>query len=85
MEAVTFICKNNGIPVEYSDEERSEEERVEIKHKESLLIILDHLQRFFVENLRVAMTDESRVAREYSYGRCPEEFCSIAGIGCSCI
>lgn len=60
MEAVAFIAKNNGIPVEYSDEERSEEELAEVRHKESLLVILDHLQRFFVENLRVAMTDESR-------------------------
>lgn len=81
MEAVAFIAKNNGIPVEYSDEERSEEELAEVRHKESLLVILDHLQRFFVENLRVAMTDESRAAREYAYGRWPEEFCSIAGIG----
>lgn len=51
MEAVTFIAKNNGIPIEYSDEERSEEELAEAKHKESLLITLDHLQRFFVETL----------------------------------
>lgn len=49
MEAVAFIAKNNGIPVEYSDEERSEEELAEVRHKESLLVILDHLQRFFVE------------------------------------
>lgn len=81
MEAVTFIAKNNGIPIEYSDEERSEEELLEAKHKESLLVTLDHLHRFFVENLRVAMTNESRAAREYAYGRWPEEFCSIAGIG----
>lgn len=81
MEAVTFIAKNNGIPIEYSDEERSEEELLEAKHKESLLVTLDHLHRFFVENLGVAMTNESRAAREYAYGRWPEEFCSIAGIG----
>ena len=81
MEAVTFIAKNNGIPIEYSDEERSEEELLQAKHKESLLVTLDHLHRFFVENLRVAMTNESRAAREYAYGRWPEEFCSIAGIG----
>ena len=81
MEAVTFIAKNNGIPVEYSDEERSGEEQLEARHKESLLVILDHLQRFFVENLRMEMPDESRTAREYAYGRWSEEFCSIAGIG----
>lgn len=81
MEAVTFIAKNNGIPIEYSDEERSEEELAEAKHKESLLITLDHLQRFFVESLRVAMTEENQAAREYAYGRWSEEFCSIAGIG----
>lgn len=81
MEAVTFIAKNNGIPIEFSDEERSEEELAEAKHKESLLIALDHIQRFFVENLRVAMTEENQAAREYAYGRWSEEFCSIAGIG----
>lgn len=81
MEAVTFIAKNNGIPVEYSDEERSEEELLEAKHKESLFVTLDLLHRFFVENLRMEMTDESRAAREYAYGRWSEEFCSIAGIG----
>lgn len=81
MEAVTFIAKNNGIPIEYSDEERSEEELLEAKHKESLLITLDHLQRFFAESLRVAVTDENRTAREYANGRWSEEFCSIVGIG----
>lgn len=81
MEAVTFIAKNNGIPIEYSDEERSEEELLEARHKESLLVTLDHLHRFFVENLRMEMTDESRAAREYAYGRWSEEFCSTAGIG----
>ena len=80
-DGIAFIAKNNGIPVEYSDEERSGEEQLEARHKESLLVILDHLQRFFVENLRMEMPDESRTAREYAYGRWSEEFCSIAGIG----
>ena len=26
-------------------------------------------------------SDESRLAREYAYGRWPEEFCSVAGLG----
>lgn len=81
MEAVEFIAKNNGIPLEYVQEERSGEQIAEAKHKESLLAALDHLQKFFVDNLRNADDAECRKAREYAYGRWNEEFCSIAGIG----
>lgn len=49
----------------------------EAKHRESLLIVLDHVQRFFQENLRINTNDECRAARDYTYGRWPEEFCTI--------
>ena len=39
MEAVTFIAKNNGIPIEYSDEERSEEELAEAIAKRDALAL----------------------------------------------
>lgn len=41
--AVVFIAKRYGIEVEYVEEERSEEETVEARHKESLLIVLEHI------------------------------------------
>lgn len=80
-EAVKFIAKNHQIPIEYIDEERSEEQVAEAKHRESLFIVLEHVQEYFLENLRTNMSDESRMAREYAYGRWTEEFCSVSGIG----
>ncbi len=81
MDAVKFIAKHHNIPIEYTQEEHTEEKVAEEKHKESLLAILNHLQEFFLENIRETDDIESRQAREYAYGRWPEEFCSMAGIG----
>lgn len=79
-EAVAFIAKRHGISVEHTDEERSSEEIVEARHRESLLIALEHVQKFYFDCLRLN-NPESRLAREYAYGRWPEETCSLAGIG----
>lgn len=81
MEAVQFIAKNHNVAIEYIDEEQNEEQIAEAKHKESLLVVLDCAQRYFVEKLRVDADEECRSAREYAYGRWSEDFCSIAGIG----
>ena len=82
LDAVRFIAKQHNITIEYTkDEEATEEEKTEQKRKESLLAALDILQNFFVNNLRLAGSDETRHAQEYAYGRWPEEFCSEAGIG----
>lgn len=43
--------------------------------------MLDYVQRFLQENLRVNTDDECRAARDYVYGRWPEEFCATSGIG----
>lgn len=80
-DAVAFIAKQHNIPIERTDEEQNKEEIAESKHKESLLIVLDHVQRFFVDNLRVEANAECRKAREYAFGRWSEEFCSVVGIG----
>ena len=80
-EAIKFIAKNHNIPIEYIDEEQTDEQRAETRHKESLFVILDCVQKYFLENLRINMGDESRMARDYAYGRWTEEFCSTAGIG----
>lgn len=67
--------------MEYTQEEQNEEQVAEAKHKEALLITLEHLQRYFVETLRLPDNPESHTARQYAYGRWPEDFCSVAGIG----
>lgn len=82
LDAVRFIAKQHNITIEYTkDGETTEEEKTEQKRKESLLVALDILQNFFVNNLRLAGSDETRHAQDYAYGRWPEEFCSEAGIG----
>ena len=82
LDAVRFIAKQHNITIEYTkDGETTEEEKTEQKRKESLLAALDILQNFFVNNLRLAGSDETRHAQDYAYGRWPEEFCSEAGIG----
>lgn len=81
MEAVEFIAKHNNIAVEYVREEKNEEQIAEARHKESLLAAIDHLQHFFIENLRNTDNVECGLARDYAYGRWPEEFCSVSGIG----
>ena len=80
-DAVVFIAKHHGIAVEYVEEERSEEETSEARHKESLLIALEQVQKFFYGSLRKTDDLESRQARDYAYGRWPDETCSVAGIG----
>ena len=80
MDAVVFIAKRHGIEVEYVEEEQSDDKIVEARHRESLLIALEHIQKFFFDILRQD-TPESRQARDYVYGRWPEETCAIAGIG----
>ena len=47
----------------------------------SYLAALDILQTFFIDNLRLAATEDSRNARCYAYNRWPEDFCSEAGLG----
>lgn len=81
IEAVEFIAKNNNIVIEYVREEKNDEQVAEARRKEALLAVLDHIQRFFSDNLRVVDNAECRQAREYAYGRWAEEFCSVSGIG----
>ena len=80
-EAVHKIANDNNIPIVTTDDTGTEEDRAAARHRESLLSALETVQKFFVNSLRVSMTDESREAREYATGRWPEEFCSTTGIG----
>ena len=66
-DAVHFLAKQHGIPVDYEkEEEQSGEAIAEQKHKESLLAALDILQTFFVDSLRLATMEDSRNARCYA-------------------
>ena len=80
-EAVEKIARDNGIAVEYTDKDISEEERIAYQHKESLIAVNELVQKYFVDRLRIDISYESRLAREYAYSRWSEEFCSISGIG----
>ena len=80
METIEFLARRHNIPIEYM-EEQDKEQVAKVQHKETLLATLGHAQDFFVGSMQALGNDESRLAREYAYGRWPEEFCSVAGIG----
>lgn len=80
-EAVESIARACGVPVEYIRSEKSDEERRDAAHREALHAVIDNVQNYFAETLRTEMSDEGRAAREYAYGRWPEDFCASAGIG----
>ena len=71
MEAIELLAKRHNISIEYV-EGQDKEQTAKIRHKETLLATLGHVQDFFVGSLLVPDSDESRLAREYAYGRWPE-------------
>lgn len=81
IEAVRKIASDNGIVIEETGNDLTEEERVAIRHKESLLATLDLINKFYVECLRANMEDECADARGYAYERWSPGFCATAGIG----
>lgn len=80
-QAVEAIAKANGIHIEYSKEEQTDEQREAARLKESVLAVVATVHKFFFDQLRVELSDEARAAREYAYSRWPEDFCSTCGIG----
>lgn len=80
-DAVEFIARRQGIPIEYTDREESEGEVAEAKHKERLLIALEYIQHYYVGCLHDKSSIESRQARNYAYARWSDDFCTMAGIG----
>jgi len=79
-EAIEYLGKRFNEEVRYAAKEWTDEEREEQRHRESLFIAVQAVQRFFVEQLQ-ADTPEAQVAREYAYGRWSEDFCKEFGIG----
>ena len=80
-EAVEAIAKANGIHIEYTKSEQTDEQRKEQQEKEALLHVVALVHDFFFQQLRVELSDEARAARDYAYNRWPEEFCATCGIG----
>lgn len=81
MDAVEFIARKHGIPVERVNEEENEKETAAANHREKLLIALENIQEFYVRSLSDKSSVESRMARDYAYGRWPDDFCTMTGIG----
>lgn len=79
-EAIEYLGKRFNEEVRYATKEWTDEEREAQRHRESLIIAVQAVQRFFVEQLQ-ADTPEAQAAREYAYGRWTERFCKEFGIG----
>ncbi|EJW90113.1 protein containing Zinc finger, CHC2-type domain protein, partial [gut metagenome] len=72
-QAVRLLAEKFNILMEDEyDEERSDADKNKQAHKDSLYAVLDKLQEFFTDSLRVSARDDSRTAREYAYHRWPE-------------
>ena len=81
-QAVRLLAEKFNILMEDEyDEERTDADKAKQAHKDSLYAVLEKVQTFFTDHLRVAANDDSRHAREYAYNRWPENFCAEAGIG----
>lgn len=79
-DAIEYLCKKYGILIEYEKKERSPEEIDLSRKKESILIALQTVQDFFVEQFN-ADTPEAANARQYAYGRWGEQYCREFGVG----
>lgn len=81
VEAIEFLAKNHNIPLEKTETEKSVEERELYKHKESLLVTLEQVNKFYIENLRLGIDIETDNAKRYIFGRWSEDFCYKNGVG----
>lgn len=81
LQAVEAIAKANNLHIEYTQEEQTDEQKEAAKLKESVLAAVATVHKFFIDQLRVELSDEASAAREYAYSRWPEDFCSTCGIG----
>lgn len=76
MGAVEILAKRHNIPIEYSHSEKSEEELQAWKKRESLFIILEETQKFFLEQFKA-----DAAAKQYAFSRWPEKTCTDLDIG----
>lgn len=80
-DAVEFLAKRHNIPIDYVKTERTDEQERAAKHRESLMAVMSAVQDFFHSELRLDTTDEARSAREYTYNRWNEDFCTTSELG----
>ena len=69
MISESTINKVRELAIEDILEEQDKEQTAKNRHKETLLAMLGHIQDFFIGSLLMPDNDESRLAREYAYGR----------------
>ena len=81
IDAITFLAREHNIPIETIDDEKSEEELKELRHRESLLVTMEIIHGFYTDIMRSSYDNETEKARTYAYNRWPEEFCHLSGIG----
>ena len=79
-EALEWLANKYHIQVKYVRKEQTQDEIDTAKHKESMLIALNQVQAFYVQQFN-ADNDEARKARHYAYSRWGEEYCKEVGIG----
>ncbi|MBD5421682.1 MAG: DNA primase [Bacteroides sp.] len=79
-EAMEWLGKRYNIELKYDRREKTPEEELEGKKRESMWAALSMVQNFFREQLQ-ADTAEAESARKYAFDRWPEEFCAEVGIG----
>lgn len=63
METIEFLARRHNIPIEYV-EGQDKEQTAKIRHKETLLATLGHVQDFFVGSLLMPDSDESNMLME---------------------
>ena len=71
-ENLTFVCLPAG-EVQHPDEDEYDQECLDATHKDSLYAVLEKVQTFFTDHLRVSVNDDSPPCPEYAYNRWPEQ------------
>lgn len=79
-QAVETLAKDFNIPIEYEKDERTDADIAAEKKRESMRVILDAAQKFFVEQF-YSDSPEAKAARDYAFSRWNEDFCKQFGIG----
>ncbi len=79
-EALKWLANKYHIEIKYERREQSEAEREAHLRREAMLIAVDAVQKFFVEQLYADNSDAEQ-ARQYAFARWGEQFCKEYGIG----
>ena len=78
-EAIEEIANYYGIQIRHS-KEPTDEQREKARNRESMLIAIDYVQKFYVSQFERA-TPEAEKARKYAFSRWGQNYCKDIGIG----